>query len=75
MKKILLSSVLFATIASAGLNTLPVEKRSFTQSKFIPDISLVMDASLVNRNIDDDKVAHLELPGIAHGLIGSHEHD
>ena len=35
----------------------------------MPDISLVMDASYVNRSIADDKVAHLEVPGIAHGLL------
>ena len=75
MKKILLSSALCATIAFGGANVLPVEKRTFEQSKFIPDISLVMDASLVNRNISDDEVAHLEIPGVAHGLLGSHSHD
>ena len=75
MKKILINSALCATMAYAGANVLPVEKRTFEQSKFIPDISLVMDASLVNRNISDDEVAHLEVPGVAHGLLGSHSHD
>ena len=75
MKKILLSSMLFATLANAGMDTIPTEKRTFEQSKFVPDISLIMDASVVSRNIKDDEVVHLELPGIAHGLIGSHEHD
>lgn len=73
MKKILLSSVLCATLVY-GADVLPVEKRTFDQSKFIPDISLVMDASYVDRNIKDDKVGHLELPGVAHGLLGSHSH-
>ena len=75
MQKILLSSALCATIAFAGMNVLPVEKRTFEQSKFTPDISLIMDASFVNRNIDRDEAAHLELPGIAHGLLGSHSHE
>jgi len=74
MKKILLSSVLFATIAFGGADVLPVEKRTFVQSKFIPDISLIMDASYVSRDVSDDKVAHLEVPGVAHGLLGSHSH-
>ncbi|WP_373035696.1 TonB-dependent receptor [Sulfurimonas sp.] len=74
MKKILLTSTLCATIAFGGADVLPVEKRTFVQSKFIPDISLVMDASYVSRNMADDKVAHLEVPGIAHGLLGSHSH-
>ena len=75
MKKILLSSVLFATITYASMDTIPAEKRTFEQSKFTPDISLIMDGSFVNRNIKDDEVVHLELPGIAHGIIGSHDHD
>jgi len=74
MQKILLSSMLLATITYASMDTIPTEKRTFEQSKFMPDISLIMDGSFVNRNIDDDEVVHLELPGIAHGLIGSHEH-
>ena len=75
MQKILLTSALCATMAFGGANVLPVEKRTFTQSKFMPDISLVMDASYVNRDVSDDKVAHLEVPGVAHGIMGSHSHD
>ena len=74
MKKILPLSVLCATIAFGGANVLPVEKRTFEQSKFVPDISLVLDASYVNRNVEDHEVGHLELEGIAHGLYGSHAH-
>ncbi len=73
MQKTLLLSTLCATIAF-GTDVLPVEKRTFEQSKFIPDISLIMDASYVSRSVDDDEVAHLEIPGVAHGLLGSHEH-
>ena len=75
MHKILLSSVLFATIAFGGADVLPVEKRTFEQSKFIPDISLILDASYVYRDADRDEVAHFEVPGVAHGLLGSHSHD
>ena len=73
MKKIVLSSALCAALVY-GADVLPAEKRTFDQSKFIPDISLVMDASYVDRNVKDDEVGHLELPGVAHGLIGSHSH-
>lgn len=73
MKKILLSSVLCAALVY-GAEVLPVEKRTFDQSKFIPDISLIMDASYVDRNVKDDVVGHLEVPGVAHGLLGSHSH-
>lgn len=75
MKKILLSSALCATLVYGDAATLlPVEKRTFDQSKFIPDISAIMDFSYVNNNIKDDEIAHLEIPGVAHGLLGSHTH-
>ncbi|MDD2651910.1 MAG: hypothetical protein PHX44_02520 [Sulfurimonas sp.] len=74
MKKILLSSVVCAALVY-GAEVLPAEKRTFDQSKFIPDISLILDASYVDRNIKDSEVGHLEVPGVAHGLLGSHSHD
>jgi hypothetical protein len=74
MKKILLSSVLCATIAFGASDVLPVEKRTFAQSKFVPDISLIMDMSYVNRSVKDHETESLELPGVAHGLLGSHDH-
>lgn len=48
------------------------KNKTFEQSKFIPDISLIIDTSFVSRNKNDDKTAHLEVPGIVHGLLGSH---
>lgn len=75
MKNILLSSALCATLVYGDAATLlPVEKRTFDQSKFIPDISAIMDFSYVNNNIKDDEIAHLEIPGVVHGLLGSHTH-
>lgn len=38
------------------------------------DLSLIIDASYVSRSKKDEKTQHLELPGVAHGLIGSHSH-
>lgn len=75
MKKILLSITLCATMALAAIDVLPADKRTFNQSKFIPDISLILDASFVNRNVADDEITHLEVPGITHGLIGTHSED
>lgn len=75
MKKILLSSALCATLVYGDAATLlPIEKRTFDQSKFIPDISAIMDFSYVNNSVGDDEIAHLEIPGVAHGLLGSHTH-
>lgn len=73
MKKIILSAALCTSLLYST-DVLPIDKRAFDQSKFIPDISLIMDASFVDRNIKDDKAAHLEVPGVAHGLLGSHSH-
>ncbi len=36
-------------------------------------LSLVVDTSYVNRNIDDAEASHLELPGLAHSIIGPSE--
>jgi hypothetical protein len=58
MKKILLATALCATLVY-GADVLPAEKRTFEQSKFIPDISLVMDASYVSRSVKDDELPQL----------------
>ncbi|WP_345985029.1 hypothetical protein WCX49_10445 [Sulfurimonas sp. HSL-1656] len=76
MKKTLIAIPLFCTLLFADAATiLPVEKRTFEQSKFIPDISLILDASYVTRNKKDDEIAHYEIPGVAHGIMGAHAHD
>lgn len=72
MKKILIMAA--CAVMAFGMDVVPVEKREFSASKFIPDISLVLDASYVDRSVKDHKLSHLELDGIAHGLYGSHEH-
>lgn len=66
-------SALCATFIHAA-DVIPADKRTFDQSKYIPDISLIMDASYVSRNIKDSELEHLEIPGIAHGLLGTHDH-
>jgi len=73
MKKIIYTSALLSTVL-LGLDTIAPENRTFEQSKYIPDISLIMDASLVNRDVEDAELGHLEVPGVAHGIMGSHEH-
>ena len=73
MKKILLASALCATLVYGDVAVLlPVEKRTFDQSKYIPDISAIIDFSYVNNSVGNDEIGHLELPGIAHGLLGEH---
>lgn len=50
---------------------------SFNQKSFMPDISLILDASMVHRDIEDAQMGHLEVPGLVHGHGGGgHEgHD
>src|SRR3989338_7831156 len=48
------------------------QSETFDQSKFMPDISLILDLSYVSRSKKDDEVAHLEVPSVVHGLLGSH---
>ena len=43
---------------------------TFAQSKYMPDISLITDFSYVSRSKKND-----EVPGVVHGLLGSHSHD
>ena len=50
------------------------KSETFGQSKYIPDISLIADFSAVARSQKDDNVAHQAIPGVAHGLLGSHNH-
>ena len=51
------------------------KSKTFAQSSFMPDISLIGDISYVSRSKKDDVVKHLEVPGVAHGILGSHSHD
>ena len=76
MKKTLLFSALCASFAYGDVATLlPTEKRTFDQSQYVPDISAILDFSYVNNSVADDEIGHLEIPGVVHGLLGSHSHD
>lgn len=73
-------ALLFSTLASATLFAVapvvkPINERTFSQSQYMPDISMMMDFSYVNHSIKDAELQHLEIPGIAHGFMGTHEHD
>jgi hypothetical protein len=46
-----------------------------TLGSYMPNISLIADISYVGRSINDDQLVGLETPGVAHGLLGSHNHD
>lgn len=75
MKKIVLTSMLCAGLSYGDIaQLLDEDKRTFDNSKYIPDISLIADFSYVDRSINDDELSHLGLPGIAHGLFAEHAH-
>lgn len=43
------------------------------ESRFMPDLSLIVDMSYTNQSFDEDQhTAHLEIPGFVHG--GGHDH-
>jgi hypothetical protein len=50
----------------------------FSQSRFVPDISLILDVSYVQRNMSDDSFRQLEIPGFVHAPAeepeDGHEH-
>ena len=75
MQKIALSAALLPLLVWADEPSYTQYSSSFSQSAFIPDISFIVDASYVNRNVSNDELAHLSVPGVAHGLLGAHDHD
>jgi len=71
-------SFYLALCASTLLNAaapalLPVQKRSFSQSQFIPDISMIVDTSFASRNKDQDELAGLVIPGISEDYYGQED--
>ncbi|WP_304546349.1 hypothetical protein [Sulfurimonas microaerophilic] len=55
-------------------NSLMGSLNSFSQSSYMPDLSLIVDTSYVSRSVKDEELTHLEIPGVAHGIMGSHSH-
>lgn len=54
----------------------PIEKvlsNPFSQAKFVPDISLILDTSFVSRNLTDDTYRQVNIPGFNHGLFDMHD--
>lgn len=45
----------------------------FSQKKFLPDVSLVLDFSYVSRNLTDKTYREVMIPGFNHGFFHSHE--
>ncbi len=73
-KALLLSTLASVTLFAVAPSVKPAYERTFSQSQFMPDISMIMDFSYVNHSINDAELQHLEIPGIVHGIMGTHEH-
>jgi hypothetical protein len=82
MKKIWMMSAVISTVLYAeqitqnSLAQMLEEKKvkSSTSKGYMPDISLILDASYTKQSFDEDgHTDHLEIPGFVHG--GGHDHD
>jgi len=46
----------------------------FSQAKFVPDISLILDGSFVYRNVKNHELEHLWIPGLQHAQAEEAQH-
>jgi hypothetical protein len=49
----------------------PLEVYSFSQTKFVPDISFILDGSYVGRNVNDETLSNLRVPELIPSGISS----
>lgn len=71
MKKSIYLALYATTLLWAEAPALrPVEERTFVQSKYMPDMSLIMDTAFVSRNKDQDELTGLSIPGITEAFFG-----
>jgi len=61
---------LFVTPVRSQETSTPAQSSPFSQAKFVPDISLILDCSYLHRNVSDEQVSGLFLPG----FVESTEH-
>jgi len=78
MQKILLSTLLSTLIVVANADTDTLESlkepTKATNQTFMPNISLIVDASYSHETLDnEDETEHLEIPGFVHGGGDAHE--
>ncbi|MBE0499363.1 MAG: hypothetical protein IBX43_09020, partial [Campylobacterales bacterium] len=73
-KALLLSALASATLFAVAPVVKPISERTFSQSQYMPDISMIMDFSYVNHSIKDAELNDLQIPGIAEGIAGEHDH-
>jgi hypothetical protein len=66
---------LFPVLIYGQADTLAKIGSPFSQAKFVPDISLILDCSYLHRNVSDEQHADLFLPGFVQSVehLESHE--
>lgn len=71
MKKSLYLAIYASTLLYADAPAvIPMEQRTFVQSQYMPDISLITDFAFVTRNKDQDELSALSIPGITEAFFG-----
>ena len=76
MNKTLLITTLLTGILYAEVPPLkPMHNRTFIQSQYVPDISLVLDASLVGRDRDQSELSTLGIPALNESYYTGDQHD
>jgi len=76
MKKSIYLALGACTLLNAAAPAvLPVEKRTFSQSQFMPNISMIVDMSYAARNKDQDALAGLVIPGVIEDFYGQEAGD
>lgn len=71
MKKSLYLAIYASTLLYADAPAVkPMEERTFVQSQYMPDISLIADFSFVARNKDQDELSALSIPGVTEAFFG-----
>ena len=67
---LLFSLFLFVVPVQSQDTSTPAQGSPFSQAKFVPDISLILDCSYLHRNVSDEQNSGLFLPG----FVESSEH-
>lgn len=63
---ILIALTIFINVILLAQTEQPFGDNPFSQSKFVPDISFILDVSYLHRNLNNDDFKLLEVPGLIH---------
>ncbi len=76
MKRSIFLALCASTLLYADAPALkPVAERTFVQSQYMPDISLIADFAFVTRNKDKDELKALSIPGVTEAFFGDEDEE